>query len=166
MIGRLRQGLQHWQARRSPVAAQVQLGQRQIYIMPDRSGAAFGVVLLLIGVSALDVQLGLPTAIAGIATGLGVSALRRRPPLDLVRCVSWGVLPLVAGLFVLVEALDQSLETVGHGGVQEIDRREQVAEVADLVRGGAYGDRDPPQGVEVGQQVTETVRHVDPPGDR
>jgi len=56
VIARLRQSLVRWQARRSPVAAQVQLGQRQIYIMPDRSGAAFGVVLLLILLAAINYQ--------------------------------------------------------------------------------------------------------------
>ncbi len=63
---------------------------------------------LLVVVSALDVPLGLPTALAGIATALGVSALRRESPLRLAADVSWGVLPLVAGLFVLVEALDRT----------------------------------------------------------
>ncbi|KQM20394.1 arsenic transporter [Novosphingobium sp. Leaf2] len=64
--------------------------------------------LLLLTMSALDRQLGLPTALAGIATALGVSALTRKSPVDLVRSISWGVLPLVAGLFVLVESLDRT----------------------------------------------------------
>ena len=74
--------------------------------------AAFSAIgltaILLLAMSALDRPLGLPTAIAGIATALGVSALARRSPVSLVRSVSWGVLPLVAGLFVLVEALDRT----------------------------------------------------------
>jgi arsenical pump membrane protein len=87
--------------------------------------ALAGVILtavLLVVVSALDIELGLPTALAGIVTALGVSALVRRSPLTLVRDVSWGVLPLVAGLFVLVEALDAT-------GV--------IRQVADLLRQGA-----------------------------
>ncbi|MCQ8278529.1 SLC13 family permease [Acetobacteraceae bacterium KSS8] len=70
-----------------------------------------GIVLtavLLIVMSALDLPLGLPTALAGIATALGVSLFARQSPLKLVRDVSWGVLPLVAGLFVLVQALEQT----------------------------------------------------------
>ncbi len=63
---------------------------------------------LLLIVSALDKELGLPTAIAGILTALIVSAAARASPLSLARHVSWGVLPLVAGLFVLVEALDRT----------------------------------------------------------
>ena len=64
--------------------------------------------LLLLVVSALNIELGLPTALAGIATAVIVSLLAGRSPLTLARSVSWGVLPLVAGLFVLVEALDRT----------------------------------------------------------
>ncbi len=63
---------------------------------------------LLIAVSAVDVPLGLPTCLAGLATTLSVCALARRSPIALARSVSWSVLPLVAGLFVLVEALDRT----------------------------------------------------------
>lgn len=64
--------------------------------------------LLLLVVSALDRELGLPTALAGIATAMIVSLLAGRSPVTLAKSVSWGVLPLVAGLFVLVEALDRT----------------------------------------------------------
>lgn len=62
--------------------------------------------IVLLVVSARDAELGLPTAIAGIVTTLAVSALSRSSPIALARQISWSVLPLVAGLFVLVEALD------------------------------------------------------------
>ena len=68
--------------------------------------AATAVVLIVM--SALDVPLGLPTCIAGVATTLGVCALARRSPIKVAGSVSWSVLPLVAGLFVLVEALDRT----------------------------------------------------------
>jgi Na+/H+ antiporter NhaD/arsenite permease-like protein len=64
--------------------------------------------VLLLAVSSLDLPLGLPTCLAGLATSLGVCALARRSPIALARSVSWSVLPLVAGLFVLVEALDRT----------------------------------------------------------
>ncbi len=64
--------------------------------------------ILLIAMSAFDVSLGLPTCIAGLATTLGVCALAKRSPVELAKAVSWSVLPLVAGLFVLVEALDRT----------------------------------------------------------
>ena len=83
--------------------------------VPQLSGAAkaaawgIGVTaVLLTGASALGWQLGLPTCAAGIVTLMGVTALRRSSPWPLLRDISWGIIPLVAGLFVLVEALDQS----------------------------------------------------------
>ena len=64
--------------------------------------------MLLVATSAFDRPLGLPTCLAGIATMLGVSILRRAGPLATIKSVSWSVLPLVAGLFVLVGALDRT----------------------------------------------------------
>jgi arsenical pump membrane protein len=60
---------------------------------------------VLLASSAADVQLGLPTAIAGMVTAVIVLIRERKPPWQMMRDISWGVLPLVAGLFVLVEAL-------------------------------------------------------------
>jgi arsenical pump membrane protein len=68
--------------------------------------AATATALLM--ASTLDTQLGPPTAGAGLATALVVLAMERKAPWAILRRVSWGVLPLVAGLFVLVEALDKS----------------------------------------------------------
>jgi arsenical pump membrane protein len=73
--------------------------------------AAIGVVLL--AASALDVQLGLPTFICGLVTTAGVLARGRQSPWPVLRGISWGVLPLVAGLFVMVEALAKT-GTMGH----------------------------------------------------
>src|SRR5262249_11860957 len=49
--------------------------------------------------------LGLPTFLCGIITAILVLLLSRQSPWPLVKDISWGVLPLVAGLFVMVEAL-------------------------------------------------------------
>ena len=65
-----------------------------------------GVALLV--VSALDQQLGLPTCILGVLTAVVVLARKREAPWATLKGVSWAVLPLVAGLFVLVEALDRT----------------------------------------------------------
>lgn len=62
----------------------------------------------LIAASAYDLELGLPTFIAGLATTLLVLAIKRGGAVEVVKDVSWGVLPLVAGLFVLVEALEKT----------------------------------------------------------
>jgi arsenical pump membrane protein len=67
---------------------------------------ATAVALLLC--SAFDLQLGLPTFICGAVTAAIILALNRRSPWPMLRGISWGVLPLVAGLFVLVEGLDRT----------------------------------------------------------
>src|SRR5258708_22072120 len=67
---------------------------------------AVGVCLLLC--SAFDVALGWPTCICGSVTSAAIIALNRQSPWPILRNVSWEVLPLVAGLFVLVEGLDRT----------------------------------------------------------
>ncbi len=61
--------------------------------------------VLLIAASAQGHDLGLPTCLAGIATMAAICIGGRKSPISTLRSVSWAVLPLVAGLFVLVEAL-------------------------------------------------------------
>ncbi|WP_288418422.1 arsenic transporter [uncultured Novosphingobium sp.] len=90
-----------------------------------------GIVLtatVLLAASAMDVELGLPTCIAGVACSLAVCLLTRSSPLGVVRDIAWSVLPLVAGLFVLVAALD-------HAGVT----RQIVAALKDLAADPAHG---------------------------
>jgi arsenical pump membrane protein len=73
--------------------------------------AGFGIVAtagVLIGASALGLKLGLPTFLAGLATALVVLTIKRGGLVEIVGDISWGVLPLVAGLFVLVEALEKT----------------------------------------------------------
>lgn len=73
--------------------------------------AAAGIVVttgVLLTASALDIELGLPTAVAGLLTTIIVLIRERKGPWETVKDISWGVLPLVAGLFVLVEALDRT----------------------------------------------------------
>ncbi len=73
--------------------------------------AGWGIVLtaiVLMTASALDWQLGLPTCLAGLFVSVAVLLWRRSMPWPMLRDISWGVLPLVAGLFVLVEALDRT----------------------------------------------------------
>nr|WP_249811713.1 arsenic transporter [Bradyrhizobium sp. 197] len=64
---------------------------------------AIGIVL--IWASALDLQLGLPTFLCGSTTTAAVLLINRQSPLPVLKGVSWSVLPLVGGLFVMVEAL-------------------------------------------------------------
>ena len=73
--------------------------------------AAFGIVgtaLVLLASSGFGIQLGLPTFLAGVATALLVLTRSESGLGSVLKDISWGVLPLVAGLFVLVEALQKT----------------------------------------------------------
>jgi arsenical pump membrane protein len=73
--------------------------------------AAFGILMtaiVLLTASAMDRDLGLPTFVAGAIVTVLVLAISRQSPLPVLRDVSWSVLPLVAGLFILVEGLNRT----------------------------------------------------------
>jgi arsenical pump membrane protein len=70
-------------------------------------GIAITVIALLIA-SALGWQLGLPTFLAGASAWATVSAIKRESPWPVLKHVSWTVLPLVAGLFVLVRGIEST----------------------------------------------------------
>lgn len=79
-------------------------------LSPSGMTAAVGIAvtaLLLLTASALSVPLGAPTAFAGAATALVVLTRERKWPWKTLGSISWGVIPLVAGLFVLVQGLDK-----------------------------------------------------------
>ncbi len=64
--------------------------------------------LALLAASGLGLQLGWPTAVCGTLTAAAVLVVKRASPWGTVKDISWAVLPLVAGLFVMVEALDRT----------------------------------------------------------
>ncbi len=73
--------------------------------------AAFGIAMtaiVLLVSSGFDIQLGLPTFLAGLSTATLVLTRSKCGVLDIAKNISWGVLPLVAGLFVLVESLEKT----------------------------------------------------------
>jgi arsenical pump membrane protein len=73
--------------------------------------AAIGIgltVVVLLSASAFDRPLGLPTFCAGASLTAIVLVIGRQSPLPILKDVSWSVLPLVAGLFVLVAGLNQT----------------------------------------------------------
>jgi arsenical pump membrane protein len=80
--------------------------------------------IVLIGASVLNIQLGLPTLVCCLVTVAVVLVLSRQSPWQVIKGVSWSVLPLVAGLFVMVEALARigaiaQLNEVLHGAVAQ-----------------------------------------------
>jgi arsenical pump membrane protein len=64
--------------------------------------------IVLLASSGFDMQLGLPTFLAGLGTAILVLTRSKCSVTDILRDISWGVLPLVAGLFVLVESLQKT----------------------------------------------------------
>jgi arsenical pump membrane protein len=63
------------------------------------------VAVVLLVASAMKVDLGLPTCVAALVVAAVAMLLGRTNPVTIVREISWGVLPLVAALFVIVEAV-------------------------------------------------------------
>jgi arsenical pump membrane protein len=80
--------------------------------LPRGAGVALvGIVLtalVLLGASFASIDLGLPAAAAGIATALAAMLVERSSLWPVLRHVSWSIIPLVAGLFVLVAAVEQT----------------------------------------------------------
>jgi len=70
-------------------------------------GIAMAAVVLVV-CSALDAQLGLPTAITGALASAVVLLRTKKKPWTVIKGISWSVMPLVAGLFVIVEALGKT----------------------------------------------------------
>ncbi|HEY3936348.1 MAG TPA: arsenic transporter [Bryobacteraceae bacterium] len=64
--------------------------------------------LALTTASALNVDLGPPACAAGFLVAAGVSIRDRATPKEIAREIPWSVLPLVAGLFVIVEAMNHA----------------------------------------------------------
>jgi len=63
-------------------------------------------IAVLLTASAMKKDLGLPTCLAALAITAVVSIKARGNPLELAREISWGTLLLVAGLFVMVDAVE------------------------------------------------------------
>ncbi len=62
----------------------------------------------LLSASAVGADLGAPTCVAGVLSVALVAFKDRSVPLKVAKDVAWGVLALVAGLFVIVEALSHA----------------------------------------------------------
>ncbi len=63
-------------------------------------------IAVLLTASALKKDLGLPTCLAALAITVVVSSTAKSNPLKLLRGISWSTLVLVAGLFVMVDAVE------------------------------------------------------------
>jgi arsenical pump membrane protein len=100
--------LLYWMQRahlRAPLAPQ----KRAVPLPAGARVTAIGLMLTALALmlaSARSLPLGLATLICALATFALVTLCTRRLRWDIASGLSWGVFPLVAGLFVLVRALD------------------------------------------------------------
>jgi arsenical pump membrane protein len=72
-----------------------------------------GTAVLLLAASSAGIPLGLPTFCGGVATAALVLIPARQTPWPLLGRISWSTLVLVAGLFVMVAALDRNGAATG-----------------------------------------------------
>jgi arsenical pump membrane protein len=99
-----------WTQRRAlgePIKNTQELPQLSSTAKVSAGGICLTAVALLIA-SGLDVQLGAPTFVCGLLTVVAVLVIKRESPGSVAKEISWQVLPLVAGLFILVEALQST----------------------------------------------------------
>jgi arsenical pump membrane protein len=66
------------------------------------------VAIVLLVASAFGRDLGLPTCVTAVLVALAICARERRNPVAILKGISWSVIPLVAGLFILVEAINRA----------------------------------------------------------
>ncbi len=94
---------------RDDIKGRVQGGNDRAQLSGDGRRAAWGILgtgAVLISASALGLNLGLPTCISAVAAVLIATRASASEITRVLKRVAWSVLPLVAGLFVLVEALN------------------------------------------------------------
>lgn len=107
----------HWQAR-GALSGSIERPSQAPRLTSAGRYAAFGLALttgVLLWVSAHGMALGLPTLFAATGVWITVSLFDRNVRWAVLRQMSWSVVPLVAALFVIVEALRQAglLDTLG-----------------------------------------------------
>ncbi len=102
--------LLHWHYRKD-LRIGIEDGSKPAALNPRGKRAAVGVLLAagaLLGTSAVRGPLGLATIGAACVVMLFVAGRQWRVMTDAILHMSWGILPLVAALFVMVEALTHS----------------------------------------------------------
>lgn len=103
---------------RAELEGKIEGGSDAEPLSPGGRFAAWGIIAtgaVLITASAFGRDLGLPTCLSAIVAVLITIRANPRAVGEIINGVSWSVLPLVAGLFVLVEGLDRAggLRTMG-----------------------------------------------------
>ena len=98
-------------SQRESLQGDVESEEKGIALTRGAAIVAFGIgatAVALLAASALGRDIGLPTFVCGAIVTAIVLVLGRKSPLPVLRDVAWSVLPLVAGLFILVEGLNHT----------------------------------------------------------
>jgi arsenical pump membrane protein len=99
--------LLRWSSRRE-LAAACTRSEADVRLSAVGRTCLYGIIataIVLLAASGLNWNLGLPTCLAALGVATVATLQSRSTPFKLVREVSWSVLPLVAALFVIVEAV-------------------------------------------------------------
>jgi arsenical pump membrane protein len=104
---------------RHDLQGETEVGSEAAKLSREGHFAAWAIVatgILLIAASGFGLDLGLPTCVAAILAVLVTTRAKISAVAEIAKSVSWSVLPLVAGLFVLVESLNRAgaLNDVGN----------------------------------------------------
>ncbi len=109
---------------RKKLRGEIQSEVKRVSLSPEGKLALVGLAIAaaaLVASSALGLSLGAPTCGAAVFAMAVVAWRDRSIPLKVATGVSWSVLPLVAGLFVIVEALQNAgLLHLGLTGMQAL----------------------------------------------
>ena len=98
-------------SQRESLQGDVESEEKGIALTRGAAIVAFGIgatAVALLAAAALGRDIGLPTFVCGAIVTAIVLVLGRKSPLPVLRDVAWSVLPLVAGLFILVEGLNHT----------------------------------------------------------
>ena len=94
---------------RKDLCKQIEYEVAPVVLRPGGKLVLVGLALMvavLLAASAMKRDLGLPTCLAALAITGATMATSRSNPLNLLREISWGTILLVAGLFVMVAAME------------------------------------------------------------
>ena len=113
-----------WWASRKELRGEMRGEVKRVLLSTEGKLALVGLAIAaaaLVSSSALGLSLGAPTCCAAVLAMAVVAWRDRSIPLKIAKGVSWSVLPLVAGLFVVVEALQNAgLLRLGLTGLRAI----------------------------------------------
>jgi arsenical pump membrane protein len=96
---------------RKDLDREVEAIAERVHLPPGGRITLAGIVIaaiVLLTASSLGISLGAPTCAVGVLALILLAFRDKKAPLVVVKEISWSVIPLVAGLFIIVEALNRA----------------------------------------------------------